>query len=500
MPTEPSISATTLRPGRLGAGRLALFVTATAAPLTAVGGAIPIMYAVSGNAGAAFCFLFLTIVLGVFAVGYTAMSRYVPNPGAFYSYIADGLGRAGAVAAAFVALVAYNAIQISLYGLMGAILGDFIGDEFSLVLDWWIWALLAWAVVGVLGMLQLDLSATVLTTLLVLELLVLTVLVVLALSNPAGGRTSLTGLDPATLSVAGLGAVLALAIASFAGLESGPSYHPQVRDQRRTVARATYLAIVGTGGGFALSAWALTVATGPENTATVAAVAGPGLVADVLARHGGAALAVIAQVLLGTAVLAALLSGHNVIARQVYALGHERVLPGRFGRIGIRTGAPVAGSLVQTGLALVVVLGFAAAGRDPVTELFTWLSGVGAVGMLVLLILTSVAVLGFFSGRAGNGESRWQRLVAPTLATMGLSVVLVVLLADFGALLAPGSPGYLLGLLPGLPGLAALLGLLWGLALRSLHPDVYTRVGRGALEPIPAPLPAGAARGVGASA
>ena len=162
MPTEPPIPGTPLRPGHLGAGRLALFVTAAAAPLTALGGAIPIMYAVSGNVGAAFCFLLLAIVLGVFAVGYAAMSRYVSNPGAFHSYIADGLGRAGAVAAAFVALLAYNAIQISLYGLIGAILGEFIGDEFSFVLDWWIWALLAWAVVGLLGLLQVDLSGTVL--------------------------------------------------------------------------------------------------------------------------------------------------------------------------------------------------------------------------------------------------------------------------------------------------------------------------------------------------
>ena len=205
------------------------------------------------------------------------------------------------------------------------------------------------------------------------------------------------------------------------------------------------------------------------------------------------ALAVTAQVLLGTAVLAALLAGHNGIARQLYGLGHEGVLPGALGRVGIRTGAPVAASLVQTGLALLVLLGFAAAGRDPVTDLFSWLSGVGAVGVLVLLTLTSVAVLGFFNGRPATGESRWQRLVAPTLATMGLSVVLVFLLADFGALLAPGSPGYLRGLLSGLPVLAGLLGLLWGLALRSLHPEVYARVGRGAREPVPAPLPAGAA-------
>ncbi|WP_326559704.1 APC family permease [Micromonospora sp. NBC_01796] len=492
MPTEPPAPGIPLHPGRLGTGRLALFVAATAGPLTAVGGTIPILYAVSGNVGAAFCFLVLTVVLGVFAVGYAAMGRYVPNPGSSHSYIANGLGRVGAVGAAFVALVAYNAIQISLYGLIGAILGEFASDEFAVELDWWIWALLAWAVVGLLGLRQLDLSGTVLLGLLVLELLVLTALVALALDNPAGASVTTTGLDPANLPVAGLGAVLALAVAAFVGVESGPAHRTQVRDPGRTVARATYLAIAGIGGCYALCAWALTVATGPDNTATVAAVAGPGLVADVLARHGGVALAVTAQALLATAVLAALLAGHNTVARQFYLLGFERVLPARLGRVGVRTGAPVAGSLVQTGLALAVLLGFAAAGRDPLTDLFTWLSGVGAVGVLVLLTLTSVAVVGFFNGRTVTAESRWQRLIAPTLATMGLSVVLVVLLADFGTLLAPGTPTYLRALLPALPVLAVLIGLLRGVALRSMRPEVYAGIGGGTREPVPASPPAGA--------
>lgn len=499
MPTEPPVPGTPPRPGRLGAGRLAILATAAAAPLTAVGGAMPIMYAVSGNVGAAFCFLVLTIVLAVFAVGYTAMSRYVPNPGAFSSYIAKGLGRAGAVSAAFVGLLAYNAIQIGLYGLVGAILAEFVSVEFSLVLDWWIWALVAWAVVGLLGVLRWELSRAVVTVLLILELLVLATLVVLAMANPAGGRLSTTGLDPGSLSVAGLGAVLALGTISFVGVESAPAYRTEVTDPRRTVARATYLAIVATGGCYALCAWALTVATGPENTATVAAVTGPGLVADVLARHGGAALAVAAQALLGTAVLAALLAGHNAVARQLYGLGFERVLPARLGRVGVRTGAPVLASLVQTGLALVVLLAFAATDRHPVTELFTWLSGMGAVGVLLLLTLTSVAVLHFFNSRPDSARARWQRLIAPTLATMGLSVVLVLLLADFGTLLAPGAPAYLRGLLPGLPALVALAGLLWGLTLRSSQPQVYARVGGGALEPAPAPVSAGGTRRAAAS-
>ena len=47
----------------------------------------------TGNRGAAFMFIPLGIILGLFAVGYAAMSHHVPNAGAFYSYVARGSAR-----------------------------------------------------------------------------------------------------------------------------------------------------------------------------------------------------------------------------------------------------------------------------------------------------------------------------------------------------------------------------------------------------------------------
>jgi amino acid transporter len=134
-------------------------------------------------------------------------------------------------------------------------------------------------------------------------------------------------------------------------------------------------------------------------------------------------------------------------------------------------------------LALVVVHAFVLADRDPVVDLFTWLSGVSAVGVVLLMTLTSAAVVGFFRHRPEDGVSAWQRRIAPTLATVLLSAVLLVLVVNFDALLAPGNPGYLAWLLPGVTVIAALLGLGWGLVLRAIRPDVYAAVGRGVTEP-----------------
>jgi amino acid transporter len=483
--------ASGLRRGRLGTPHLVFFTVAASAPLTVLGGGVTAMYAVSGNIGAALSYLVIALVLAIFAVGYGAMSRHVANAGAFYSYIANGLGRAGGVSASFIALATYNAIQIGLYGLFGAIFGDFMASKFGVSFDWWVWALVAWAVVGILGILQVDLNASVLAVLLILECIAVLIFDVVSLQHPADGVITLDGLLPSNLFTTGLGAVIAFTIASFTGFESGAIYSEEVKDPRRTVARATYIAVAFTGLFYAFSAWALTVVTGPENAPKVSAEAGPGIVFGTLADHAGAVVADIANVLFITSVLAALLSFHNGVARYLFALGRERVLPRFLGATGVRTAAPVAGSIAQSVLAVAIFLTFAVTGRHPIFDLFTWLSGMSAVGVVLLMTLTSAAVVGFFRSRRmirtrhrslAGGESAWQRIIAPGLATVLLLVVLVVLVVNFDSLLAPDTPPYLRWLLPATILVAALLGLLWGVMLKYSRPRVYAGIGRAALE------------------
>jgi len=466
-----------LRRGRLGTAHLVFFTVAASAPLTVLGGGVTTMFAVSGNVGAALGYVLLAAVLAVFATGYAAMSRYVANAGAFYAYIANGLGRASGVAGSAVALAAYNAIQIGLYGLIGAILQEFFAAKAGLDLAWWVWALLAWVLVGLLGILRIDLNATVLAVLLGLECVVVLIFDAVSFTHPAGEAVSYAGIDPSKLFTAGFGAVLAFTIACFTGFESGAIYSEEVKDPRRTVARATYIAVAFTGLFYAVSAWALTVLTGPDNTAQASADAGPGVIFGALDQYAGSVVADIANVLFITSVLAALLSFHNGVARYLFALGRERVLPRFLGATSTRSGAPLAGSLVQSALAVVVFLAFALSGRDPIIDLFTWLSGAAAVGVVLLMTLTSAAVVGFFHGRPGP-ESIWQRVLAPVLGTILLSTVLVVLLINFDALLDPDTATYLRWLLPAFPVLAGVIGLAWGFALKSSRPETYARIGR----------------------
>ncbi|MGW0735222.1 hypothetical protein [Streptomyces sp. NPDC002851] len=110
---SPQRPAASLEHGAIGTGDLVFFVVAAAAPLTVMAGVAPLAIAMAGPA-APLGYLISGLLLIVFAAGFTAMSRYVRNAGAFYAYIGRGIGRAAGVGSAYVALLAYNAIEIGL--------------------------------------------------------------------------------------------------------------------------------------------------------------------------------------------------------------------------------------------------------------------------------------------------------------------------------------------------------------------------------------------------
>jgi len=175
-------------------------------------------------------------------------------------------------------------------------------------------------------------------------------------------------------------------------------------------------------------------------------------------------------------VFAAIRSCHNGVARYLFALGRERVLPAALSRVSTRSGGPIAGSLAQSALALVVVAVFAVSGADPVLQMFTWLSGTSAVGVILLMAGTSAAVVGFFRARPGGG-SVWQRAIAPTLATIALVALVALLIGNFDALLGTDPTSPLRWILPGLVLLAAVAGAIWATRLKSTRPDVYAAIG-----------------------
>lgn len=173
-----------LRADRLGTGGLLLSVLAATAPLMVVAGVMPTTFAVMGIVGQPLLFVVLGVVLILFSIGYAEMSRHVHNAGAFYAYISRGLGGTAGAGAALVALVAYNALQVGIYGIFGFEVSGLLSTYADLDVAWWIPALLAVLAVGALGWLKIDVNARVLGVLLLIEVVLVVVFDIAAVTDP----------------------------------------------------------------------------------------------------------------------------------------------------------------------------------------------------------------------------------------------------------------------------------------------------------------------------
>jgi amino acid transporter len=477
--SAPSSVSMALAEDRLGVPSVIFFVMSAATPLTVAAGVVTTGFAVTGLIGIPLAFIIVGVVLALFSVGYVAMARHVVNAGAFYAYISQGIARPLGVGCSWIALVAYNALQVGLYGLIGSAAQPLLLKWFNVDVKWWVIALVAWVIVAVLGLQQVDVNGKVLAVLLVTEVAVIVIFSLADLGNPAGGSVTFDTLSPSNLFGSGTGALLGLAVLGFVGFESSVVFSEEARDRQRTVPIATYLSVALIAVLYAFASWAMSVATGPDKVVETSASNGPETIFILAGDHLGGWIVDTGHTLLVTSILAAMISFHNTTARYMFALGRERVLPASLGRTSHRTGSPVTGSIIQSVVGFVVIVIYAIGGWDPVVRLFFWGGTSGGLGVLALIFITSISVIVFFTRNQVN-ETPWRRVVAPILATACLAVVLFLALRNFRTLLGPDAPDALVWGAPIVYLVVGILGIGWGLVLRGARPEIYDTIGLGA--------------------
>ncbi|MEV7238988.1 APC family permease [Streptomyces sp. NPDC051020] len=470
--SRPS-SGTALQREAIGTWDLVFFVVAAAAPLTVMGGIAPIGIAVAGP-GAVAGYLVAGIALTLFAVGFTAMSRHVSNAGAFYAYIAQGLGRPVGVGAALVALFSYTGIGVGLYGAFGFFAHTTGDDLLHLDLPWWIWALASAALVWLLGFRQVTLSAKVLGFALAAEVLVLAVLAVAVLAQGGPEGFGIEPFRPDNIFTDGFAGALAVTFGAFIGFEATAIYGEEARDAGRSVSRATYIAVGFLAVFYTFIAWIVVTAYGPSLVTGIAQENPPALVFAATDKFVGSAAVDAMNVLIVTSSFAAILAFHNASNRYFFALGRERVLPRPLARVHAVHRSPWVAGAVSTVLSVVVIAGFALAGLDPFLKLLIWLNSPGIIGIMALQALCSFAVVGFYLRRPELPGSRWVRLIAPLLGGIVLTAATWLAVDYMDLVTAAGASTNLVLLLP-LP-IVFTAGVLLALRLRATDPARYERL------------------------
>jgi amino acid transporter len=438
--TARQATAGTLKPNALGVLGILFFVLSAQAPLTGIAGAVPIAVALGNGTGTPAAYVLAGAVILLFSVGFVTMGRHVVDAGAFYTYIGKGLGRTAGVGSAGVALFAYCTIQAAMYGLYGAIVAGLVTAHGGPDIAWWIWSLVTMVIVQILGAAGIEMGAKVLAVFVLAEFSVLLAFGVVTLFK-GGGPEGLGFADSFSSSAALQGApgvAVMFAVASMFGFEATAIYGEEAREPKKTVPRATYLAVAVVTGFFALISWMIISAYGASKATAAAGAAleggdGAGFVFAPIATQFGGWVNDVLPILLATSLFAGILTFHNSANRYLFSLGRDRLLPGRLCALNSRHAPWVAGC-VQTAVAVALVVPFALTDKDPVLTLFSWFSGVAVLAMMLLYLLTSVSVVVFFR-RTRLDTRPWNTLIAPVLGALGIAGAIWLILDNFTTLI-----------------------------------------------------------------
>jgi amino acid transporter len=456
--TERSSSPYALRAGSVGLVGVIFFVIATVAPMSGTIGALPVAFGLGTGAGTPGAFVLVAVVLILFAVGYTAMSRHMATAGGFYVYIGEGLGLRSARAAGYLAVFAYNVFQIAIWGTFGFFFNAFTAEWFGWDVSWILWVLGGIALVGALGYFEIDLSAKLLGVAVLTETCVLLVLAFAITFQGGADGLSLEPFTPSTISADNLGVGLMFCFLLFIGFEATAIYGEEARNPRRTIPRAAMFAVLLIAAFYIFVSWALTMAYGVDGVAQIALDDLGNFVFNAGRDYVGSAQVTAMEVLFLVSTLATVQGFHNAIARYQFSLSRDGWTPPVLGRTHPVHDSPYIASFLQTAIAAVVVLGFYIAGKDPYLEMFTWLIALGGLGLMLLMATTSVAAIAFFR-RHRLESGAWTTVIAPVLAAAGLIFAVVLLVANWDV--QTGATGGVIAYLPLLLLVPIAIGVAW---------------------------------------
>lgn len=473
----PANNSTELRRGALGVGFIIFFVVSAASPLSVIAGGFPIGILLGNGAGTPALLVLTLLVLLAFSVGYTTMARHVTNAGGFYAFCSKGLGGMAGGAAGVLAMFAYNILQVGLYGMFGGVVAGTMAVVFGIDLPWWVYSLLAMASIAILGYRNIDLSARVLSFVVVAEYLAILTLDVAILHSGGDSGINFDSFDVQHVSSGTPSIGLLFCFAAFIGFEATTIYGEEAKNPQRTIPIATYSSVLLIGVFYTLSIWAMVVGVGADKIVpTLQALQDPTTFIYGMSDHFvGPHLTQIIRVLFMVSIYAGLLAFHNAAARYFYAIARDGLLPRQLGTTHRVHQSPHMGSALQSLIAAVVVLIFAAMDADPILQLFAWFSSLATLCVILLMAMTSAAVLIYFHKHPQLKLSFLRKRLFPGIASIALLFVLGVALLHFDVLTGASKPlSYALcAVIPA----ALICGLLLAARLRRCCPQRFNELG-----------------------
>ncbi len=465
-----------LKKGSLGLWTVVFFVVAAASPLTGVVGAMPLNFMLGNGAGVPGSFIVAALLLIIFSFGFIAMSKYVVNAGAFYTYIVQGLGVGPGISGLSIAILAYTAIQLSVTAMFGFFAQHLIFSQFGLNISWWIYALVIQVAVVLLGIAKVEIGGKILGILMILEVGIILLVDIAIFQKPIA--LEFNSFQPYTIFTSHFGISMVFAICSFIGFEAAAIYSEECINPKKVVSKATFIAVFLIAIFFVFTSWSFILYS---SSAAVVEIASkdPGMyVYNVATAVLGKWSVDVMSILLLTSLFAATQAFHNSLARYMYTISRDGLFWSKLSITHNKHQTPYVASIVQGIVMMCCIIIFALMQFDPMIDIFSWCSALGSMSILTLQFGVSLAVISYFLKYKELKVSLWSRLIAPIISSIGMLFVLYLVIKNLDIMSGSNSP--IIYIMPIILLLSIIFGLVVGGILKrnniSLYNNIYTLV------------------------
>jgi len=462
--------------GNMGVGALVMSVLAFSGPLLTTSGFIPVYFPLLGDdaSGVPMVYIFVTVMLVLFAIGFSKMGTVMARPGGFYTYVTDGLGRKPGLMTAFLLIVGYLSIALFAPPLIAIYAQNVIENIFhGPHIHWYIIAIISVIGSTLLAYRRIDLSAAVLFWVMVFESAAVFAFDAVCFVRGFGINDGFVGFTAPSIATSGFGIVLLFAVGNFMGFEATVIYREECKNPKKTIPRATMMAVIGIGAFYFIASWGFLAYYGASSAQVLANDAAIAFM-NILGTFSKAFGDVVSVVVI-TSCFASLLSIQNVASRYLFSLGKDEVLPKVLGKVHNGYHSPYVAASTVGVIWLITLTIFLATGKDPV-YLYLLFAGVGEFLIVFGIFMACLAVIIYFQKNKQYHFSAWSTFIAPGLALVGLAFVLVKAVMNWSAL--TGATGTVNTVLFMAMVVLGIYGFCYAAWLEKKKPEIYGRIGR----------------------
>ncbi|MDB4868419.1 MAG: hypothetical protein JWR03_2752, partial [Cohnella sp.] len=211
---------------------------------------------------------------------------------------------------------------------------------------------------------------------------------------------------------------------SFVGFESATTLAEEVKNPKRNVYYALLGSTILVGCIYIFATFTEVNGFGLQNMAALAGDASPFVT---LATQYGSSTLVLLIALAGlSSILAVTINTNNAIARVIYVMGRETVLPAFFGKLNPKFRTPMNAIIFQSSVALLLLLlmGFAV---GP-TNTYGYLGAILTLGIIPVYIMASIGYVLYQKKQQNIRKHPFKNLILPIVSSL---LMLIPLSASF---------------------------------------------------------------------